>query len=65
MLPWAGGMGVANNHRSILLECAQDVGDQTICRPIATADDVAGAGRCQGNAFFLKEGAAIGAGNQL
>lgn len=65
MLPRAGGVGVADDDGLILLECAQDVWHQAVCRPITTADDVARAGGGQGNTFFLKEGAAIGAGDQL
>ena len=47
MLPWPRGVAVANRDFRAALESAHTIGKQTIQRPVAAADDIAGAGASQ------------------
>jgi hypothetical protein len=50
MLPGADGGGVAQHRRLARPERAHEIGDQAVGRPVAAADDVAGAGAAEADA---------------
>ena len=70
MLPGANGGGIADLKRLVGGEGADDIGDEAIGGPVATADDIAGAGRCDRGMVLcvvrgIEEGIASGTGDDL
>jgi hypothetical protein len=52
VLPGTNGMRTANSHRLARQETTDEVWNKAIGRPVASTDDVAGAGSREGNAMF-------------
>jgi len=70
MLPGPDGVGAADEDGLFGEEAADEVGDETVSRPVAATDDVAGAGGGEGDAVVGEfgegeEGLAVGGGDDL
>ena len=65
MLPGSCRQRRADGKRAPGIECAQEIRNQPIRRPVAAADDVAGTGAGQMDAGCVEEGGAVSGGDQF